>query len=76
MSLEFVSEVKRTFIRFNRANASGYGGKITTQYMIKVYDENIWRRVYASCWANASSFWIMYKGEKVSANSSCFLEVP
>lgn len=71
MSLSYnITEKKRTPISFNGANQLGYGGKIRTQYMIRVYYEKIWRRVYCTCWANSGSCWIMYKGTKVNVNDS------
>lgn len=74
MSLK-ITKRKRTYIAFNGANGSGYCGKIKTEYMLQLYHENVWRRVYATCWANASSFWIMYRGAKVSINSTDLMDI-
>lgn len=43
--------------------ASGYGSKLITQYKIKCAD-NKTRRVYAICYSNAASLYIIVKGEK------------
>jgi hypothetical protein len=43
--------------------ASGYGQKITTIY--KVPHNGRLYRVYATCFSNCASHWIMSKGEKL-----------
>lgn len=71
MSLSYnITKRKCTPISFDGANQLGYGGKIRTQYMICVFHEKIWRRVYCTCWANSGTFWITYKGERVNINST------
>jgi len=37
-------------------SSTGYGSKIPTAYMVKW--QSRWRRVYAICYSNASSFYI------------------
>ena len=37
--------------------ASGYGAKLPTSHMLRV--NNRWRRVYAICYSNASTLYIM-----------------
>ncbi len=44
---------------------TGYGSKITTDIVLKFAGENCKRRVYATCYSNAASHWILYNGEKV-----------
>ena len=41
--------------------ATGYGRKLTTRY--KVFYQGKWRRVYASCFSNTASIYIIVKGE-------------
>ena len=43
-------------------NQYGYGAKISTKYKVKI--NNIWRRVYCSCFSNVCSFWVIIKNEK------------
>ncbi len=44
-------------------SASGYGSKIPTKYM--VFDGRYDRRVYAICWSNAASYYVLVKGSRV-----------
>lgn len=48
--------------RYGR-NAYGYGLKIPTHKWLKV--RNRWRRVYATCFSNAATHWIVLDGAKV-----------
>ena len=41
----------------------GYGDKITTDREVRVGSR--WYRVYATCWGNAGSAWIMYQGSRL-----------
>lgn len=41
----------------------GYGSKITTNRQVKV--GNRWFRVYATCFSNAASHWILKAGKKL-----------
>lgn len=47
---------------------SGYGSKIPTQYMIRAswhWGTNAqWRRVYAICWSNVASHYIVIKKQR------------
>ena len=60
-----LSAVKRvtTYTPRSGQTTSGYGSKLPTRYML--YVGNRWRRVYAICWSNAATCYIMKKGEKV-----------
>lgn len=40
--------------------ASGYGGKLPTRYRIRY--ANRWRRVYAMCYGNAASAYVVVNG--------------
>lgn len=40
----------------------GYGAKITTDTQVRIGTR--WYRVYATCWGNAASHWIMFQGSK------------
>ena len=44
--------------------ASGYGKKLTTEYVVTVPGERP-RRVYATCFSNVASFYIFRKGQTV-----------
>ena len=41
-------------------SATGYGKKIPTAWMLQV--EGVWRRVYAVCYSNAASHYVMIRG--------------
>jgi hypothetical protein len=55
--------------------ASGYGSKLATEHMIKVEGRNIWRRVYAICYSNAASFFIVLEGKRAQRWRSIVLEL-
>lgn len=44
--------------------ASGYGERIPTRHMVRTIN-NRWRRVYATCFFNAATLWIVENGERV-----------
>ncbi len=44
-------------------NAEGYGDKITTDYMAVVKNKRY--RVYAICWSNASSYYVIIENKKL-----------
>ena len=62
---ETVTAIKRvtTDMPHSGRTTSGYGSKLPTRYMIHV--GNRWRRVYAICWGNASTCYIVKNGEKI-----------
>lgn len=45
--------------------ASGYGSKISTDYMVQFPGERIKYRVYMVCYSNAGSCYIVRRGEKL-----------
>lgn len=65
---ETLPAVKRVTTDMPRSGrtASGYGSKLPTSYMLRV--GNRWRRVYAICWSNVSTCYIIKKGEKIVVN--------
>ena len=49
-----------------RETASGYGSKLTTEHMVKIAGRRgVWRRVYAVCYSNAASFYVLLDGKRV-----------
>jgi len=42
--------------------ATGYGIKLVTQYTTKY--QGVKRRLYATCFSNAASYWVIVKGKK------------
>jgi len=42
--------------------ADGYGRKISTDIVLRFEGETRPRRVYATCFSNAATHWIVYKG--------------
>ena len=42
----------------------GYGSKIPTHHRVRLNSEGPWRRVYATCYSNVASHWIMVLGIK------------
>ena len=45
--------------------ATGYGRKLTTEYMLRLPDSPHAYRVYAICYSNCASFYILRKGERL-----------
>ena len=45
--------------------ATGYGRKLTTEYMLALPDSPRPYRVYAICYSNVASFYILRKGERL-----------
>lgn len=43
-------------------NKFGYGMKISTRYKVKI--NNIWRRVYCSCFSNVACFWVLVNKQR------------
>lgn len=43
----------------------GYGRKITSDIVLRFGGEGRAYRVYATCFSNAASLWIMYQGQKL-----------
>ena len=43
------------------ASRTGYGSKLPTQYLLQVAKR--WHRVYAICWSNGSTCYIVKGGE-------------
>ena len=66
---EFVTGVTEKLLWWQlkglQQTASGYGSKLTTSYVVTCSDGKV-RRVYARCYSNAASFYIMVKGLKVT----------
>lgn len=44
---------------------TGYGGKISTDYAVQFEGERRWHRVYATCYSNVASHWIVRGGKQV-----------
>ena len=51
------------FQRSPGQSEEGYGDKITTDIMLKLRKDNRLRRVYAICWSNAASHYILIRGK-------------
>ena len=45
--------------------ASGYGSKLATEYMLTLPDSPRPYRVYAICYSNAASFYILRQGKRL-----------
>lgn len=43
--------------------ASGYGKRLPCPYSVQVEDKGPWYRVYAICYGNAASLYVVRKGE-------------
>lgn len=49
-------------------SVTGYGGKIPTRYM--VVDGKVKRRVYAGCYSNVASYYVLIRGKRVYVKDS------
>lgn len=56
--------------------ASGYGRKLTTDRVIKIEGEKIWRRVYCVCFSNSGSVYVVIKGLPHYIRGYDFSETP
>ena len=54
----------------------GYGKKITTPHMVKTPGSNKWRRVYATCFSNTASHWIICNTKKLHLDVITWDEIP
>lgn len=46
-------------------NQHGYGSKISTPHVLQFNGERRRYRVYACCWSNVASHYVVVKGEKL-----------
>lgn len=46
-------------------SAEGYGNKITTDLVLKFRGDTTERRVYATCFSNAASHWIVHNRKQL-----------
>ncbi len=51
--------------------ANGYGRKLPTRYMLS-FNSGRFRRVYATCFSNVASYWVVVDGEKLYLRDSEF----
>ena len=60
-----LTAIKRatTYLPRSGQTTSGYGSKLPTRYMLHIGDR--WRRVYAICWSNVSTCYIIKNGERI-----------
>lgn len=54
--------------------AEGYGEKIPTDWQVIIAGEKKWRKVYAICWSNVASHYIMLDGKREFIRDSDFPE--
>ena len=57
---------KETQVPRSGCTASGYGNKLATCHMLHI--DGHWRRVYAICCSNVSTFYIVKKGKRIVVN--------
>lgn len=60
---ELVSSIATSLYPPRSQSASGYGPKLPTPYLVH-YDGR-WRRVYAICYGNAASVYLVHGGSRV-----------
>ena len=53
-------QAQRTSTPPRNRNVCGYGSKIPTQYELRI--DRRWHRVYAICYSNASTYYVLVKG--------------
>jgi hypothetical protein len=49
--------------------SDGYGRKIATQYKVRLDGFGPWRRVYATCFSNCASHWVVVRGKAYNLRS-------
>lgn len=55
----------RTVVNNAKRPADGYGSKIPTDHQVQLVGETLWRKVYAVCFSNVASFYILTNGKKL-----------
>jgi hypothetical protein len=55
--------------RLPRRTLSGYGAKIATSYVVRFAHTTRKHRVYATCYSNQASFWVLIGGDKYHLQS-------
>lgn len=64
LNVDDVHEIKITDTPTYGRTVSGYGGKIPTEYMLRLVGERPWKRVYAMCYGNAVSLYVLRHGKE------------
>ena len=67
---EAIQEVRNTPIPWSRRTSSGYGKNMPTERLIKI--ENRWHRVRVTCYGNASTAFIRYRGKDICLYDTTF----
>ena len=56
-----IEKVARDTVYPRNRNVNGYGSKIPTSYRVKLAGR--WRRVYAICYSNAATLYVVVNGK-------------
>ena len=67
---EFLIEHKTSPCRPYGQSPMGYGRKIATGHMIRLDHRGPWRRVYATCFSNSASHWVIVNGKQYHWNGN------
>ena len=68
---DIIEEVKIVDVPRTGQTASGYGSKIPCRYKVRI--GKIWYRVYAVCFSNAGSLYIVRNGSRPYINHDATL---
>lgn len=75
MNIEYATVTQfRKVINPAQRPAEGYGEKIPTDWQVIIAGEKKWRKVYAICWSNVASHYIMLDGKREFIRDSDFPE--
>jgi len=69
MSYPTIIAAREHFVPRYGANGTGYGSKISTRFEVRLAGDTArYRRVYAMCYANAASLYVIRRGEVTFLN--------
>lgn len=56
----------------SRPRGDGYGDKLPTEYQVQLNGSTVWRNVWAVCWSNAASLYVITAGNRRYIRESTF----
>lgn len=60
------------YTRSLKTTGDGYGDKLPTEYQVQLNGSTVWRNVWAVCWSNAASLYVITAGNRRYIRESTF----
>lgn len=65
MIIEYANVTNHRIVpRVIKQTGDGYGDKLPTQHQVQLSGSSKWRNVFAVCWSNVASFYVLVNGER------------